>query len=353
MRFTGSYFSRIIRKLRLVSEGELRFKPSGALEAEARLTIPPCKPVRPIRLKKFLPAAGQGRLDGVLSGTGKITYNSGRPDRLRGNFAINLKRARFDDPEKNISVSDINCRLNFPELPALHSAVDQKLTFAQLKAGNISCRNGNLAFQLERDKTLFIEQGRVEWCGGHVETHALRLTPGPGPCRSTLYCDRLKLTALLRQLGQIESQGQGSVNGRIPIIIDNGKISFNDGFLYSTPNQTGNIKIRDSSVLTAGIPIDSPQFAQLDLAREALKDYQYKWAKLKIDSQADELLLQLQFDGKPNLALPFVYKKELGGFARVTGKGAGSHFNGIQLDINLRFPLNQILRYKGLSTLIN
>jgi hypothetical protein len=60
----------------------------------------------------------------------------------------------------------------------------------------------------------------------------------------------------------------------------------------------------------------------------------------------------LQFDGKPNLPLPFVYKKELGGFARVTAGSPGSHFQGISLDINLRLPLNQILRYKDIPTMI-
>ncbi len=33
----------------------------------------------------------------------------------------------------------------------------------------------------------------------------------------------------------------------------------------------GNIKVQSTELLTAGIPMDSPQFAQVDLAREALK----------------------------------------------------------------------------------
>jgi hypothetical protein len=44
--------------------------------------------------------------------------------------------------------------------------------------------------------------------------------------------------------------------------------------------------------------------------------------------------------------LPFIYKKELGRFARVDAKSKGSLFQGISLDVNLQLPLNQILRYK-------
>jgi len=352
-RFKGSYASKIIKELKLIVEGECGLKQTGGFLAGASLTIPACKPARPVILGKFLPAAGKGTFDGIFSATGKLAYDTDDSSKFHGEVTINLNDANFNDPEKNISCSNINCRLNFPELPSMFSAPDQKLTFAQLKAGNINCQNGTFSFQLERNQSLFIEKGRIGWCGGNVETQALRLSPNIDHYQSTLYCDRLKLTELLKQLGQIEAQGQGSVNGRIPIKLNRGKITFTDGFLYSTPNQPGNIKIKSGTALTAGIPTDSPQFAQLDLAREALKDYQYKWAKLKLNSQADELILNLQFDGKPNLALPFVYKKELGGFARITGEGPGSHFQGIRLDINLRLPLNHILQYKDLSNLVN
>ncbi len=353
LSFKGSYASKLIKELKLIVTGECGINQAGDFQADADLSIPACKPAQPIILGKFFPGAGKSTLDGTLSAMGKFAYNADRSCKLHGEVTINLNHAHFNDPEKNISCSDINFSLKFPELPSRASAPNQKLTFAQFKAGNINCENGAFSFQLERDQSLFIEKGRIGWCEGNVETQALRISPHLNNYQSTLYCDRLKLTELLKQLGQIEALGQGSVNGRIPITLNGGKITFSDGFLYSTPNQPGNIKIKSGSALTAGIPTSSPQFAQLDLAREALKDYQYKWAKLKLNSQDDELILNLQFDGKPNLALPFVYKKELGGFVRITGAGPGSHFQGIRLDINLRLPLNHILRYKHLSDLAN
>jgi hypothetical protein len=49
--------------------------------------------------------------------------------------------------------------------------------------------------------------------------------------------------------------------------------------------------------------------------------------------------------------LPFIYKKELGRFARVDAESKGSLFQGISLDVNLQLPLNQILRYKDSARL--
>ena len=239
-----------------------------------------------------------------------------------------------------------------PTLPSLRSAPDQKLFFDHLTAGNIICPGGALSFQVESEKTVLLEKSLISWCGGNIETQALRISPAIDHYQSTLYCDHLQLAELLKQLGQVEARGQGSVNGRIPITWKEGKITFDDGFLYSTPGTGGTIKINGGEALTAGLSTKDPQFAQLDLAREALKDYQYKWAKLGLNSEAEELILNLQFDGKPNRLLPFIYKKELGGFARVTAGSPGSHFQGISLDINLRLPLNRILQYKDLSTMI-
>ena len=95
--------------------------------------------------------------------------------------------------------------------------------------------------------------------------------------------------------------------------------------------------------------MDSPQLAQLDLAQEALKDFEYTWAKLGLNSDADTLQMKLQFDGKPSGPLPFKYSKEIGGFIRVSADSPGSHFQGIRLDVNLSLPLNEILAYKEIT----
>ena len=69
---------------------------------------------------------------------------------------------------------------------------------------------------------------------------------------------------------------------------------------------------------------------QMELAREALKDYDYDWAKLNITSEGEELLLQMQMDGKPAKTLPFVYRKDIGGFMKVEANAKGSKFQGIR-----------------------
>ena len=104
--------------------------------------------------------------------------------------------------------------------------------------------------------------------------------------------------------------------------------------------------------LTAGIPKDTLQYTQIEVAREALKDYTYDWAKLGIVTEGEDLLLKLEFDGKPAAPLPFVYKKEIGGFVRVDAGSKGSRFQGIHLNVNFRLPLNKMIQYKDLLKMI-
>ena len=106
--------------------------------------------------------------------------------------------------------------------------------------------------------------------------------------------------------------------------------------------------MKRTDLLTAGIPPSTPQFAQVELASEAMKNYEYKWAKLYLNTRGKDLLMNMQFDGKPANKLPFVYKKELGSFVKVEANTVGSNFQGISLDINFTLPLDEILKSKNL-----
>jgi hypothetical protein len=193
---------------------------------------------------------------------------------------------------------------------------------------------------------------RFIWCDGKVETQSMRISPAVEDYHITFYCDRLKLAQVLEQFGAAAAKGGGTVNGRIPLHYTNGKIRFDDGILFSTPGQGGKISLKGTDILTAGMTPNTPQYVQMELAREALKDYDYSWAKLNINSEGEELLLQMQMDGKPASTLPFVYQKEIGGFVKVEAGSKGSKFQGIRLDVNFRLPLNEMLQYKDLINMI-
>ena len=314
----------------------------SGLQLDAR--IPADALIGEMDLGRFFPEAAGILVKGRMSASIQATISGGQPS---GSGQLWVDQASVRQEERKLRLNGIHLDMHMDDLTTLKSAPMQKLQIAALQFGNLAAQALDMDFQLERGKTLFIEKAGINWCNGRINTAAIRITPGNEDYDVTLFCDRLNLAMVLDQLGAAEASGEGTVNGRIPVRWANGKLSFDNGFLYSTPGQAGAIQLSGTEMLLSGMPPGTPQHTQLDIATEALKDYTYQWAKLNVSSDADNLLLALKFDGKPNRLLPFAYDQSLGQFKRVAGKGQAD-FKGISIDLNFTSPLNDIIHYKEL-----
>jgi hypothetical protein len=347
--FQGRHLNGIIPKLTLMFSGGTEVFGTQNPATNVHFQLAPAHAAIDTDVGKFLPQATGVLIGGNLSMEGDLVFDK---KGLRGTLNANLKKGALRIPEQKVSIEGISMGLSMPDLPDIRSAPQQQLFFDKVTASGIEFSDGRMEFQIESLKSLFIEKTQFIWSEGNVDVYALRISPGVEDYRLILYCDRLNMAKVLEQFGAATAVGEGRVSGRIPLRYNNGMISFDDGFLFSTPGETGKIRVTDTEILTAGIAPDTPQYVQMELAREALKDYDVSWAKLNITSEGEDVLLRMQLDGKPAKILPFVYKKELGGFAKIEAKGKGSKFQGIRLDVNFRLPLNQLLQYKGLIEMI-
>jgi prepilin-type processing-associated H-X9-DG protein len=347
--FEGQHQSALVPNLKLDFTGESRLFNVAARSSNVRVMVTRPGSAPEIDLEAIFPEAKGFHISGKFDLNGDFVLD----DRgFNGNLRADLNEGRILSPQNKLALEGIRMSLNFPELPKIRSAPGGKIQFTKFSLGDLTAEKGSVDFQIESASSFLIEKMQFLWCDGHVETQSMRLSPGIEDYRITFYCDRLDLAKVLEQFGAAAAEGRGTVNGRIPLRYANGKISFDDGFLFSTPGDGGKIRITGSESLTAGIPPDTPQYVQMELASEALKDYDYSWAKLNITSQGEDLLLQMQMDGKPAKTLPFVYRKDIGGFAKVEADVAGSKFQGIRLDVNFRLPLNKLLQYKSLINMM-
>ncbi len=293
----------------------------------------------------------EARFSVDAASTGRFYYSQ---NQLDSRITVALTDGRFSLEEKNLEAAGINTQLTLTDPINLKSLPAQLFTIDRLYYNDINISDVTVSYTVESMASLLVEKAGFHWCNGRVTSGAIRLKSDRNQYDLTLYCDRLRLSELLHQLGSFKAEGEGSLNGRIPVSYGNNLLTFENGFLYSTPGQSGTIKIRGAEILTAGIPKNSPQYAQIDLAREALKNYRYEWAKLYFNTMEDTLKVTMAFDGKPENLLPFVYKKEMGGFVRVDASSPGSHFQGIKIDVNLDLPFNRVLKFsKELNSLFN
>ena len=347
--FEGWHQSALLPRIKLGFSGESRLFHPGPFETSIHFDLSHPGGTPDVRLEKIFPEAAGVRLNGNLQLKGNLTINSrGFSGKVKADFAD----GRISLDKNKLALEGVLMSLNFPELPSIRSAPGQQLNISKISLGDIIAENARVDFQIESSRTLLIEKIHFKWCNGNVETQPIRVSPDIEDYRLTLYCDRLNLAEVLEQFGAAKAEGKGTVSGRIPLQYIKSKIQFDDGFLFSTPGEGGKIYLSGTDILTAGIPPNTPQFIQMELAAAALKDYDYDWAKLNLTSEGDELLLQMQMDGKPARTLPFAYRKDIGGFVKVDADSKGSKFQGIRLDVNFRLPLNKMLQYKDLFKMI-
>ena len=88
----------------------------------------------------------------------------------------------------------------------------------------------------------------------------------------------------------------------------------------------------------------------MQIAQEALKNFNYDWAKLSLMSKDEDLMVRMQMDGRPAGLLPFGFQKDTG---LVKIEQPRAHFQGIRFNINFKLPLDKMISYgSGLSGLM-
>jgi hypothetical protein len=303
----------------------------------------------PANLTDFVPAArdlsGSARLDA----TARLDMSRGAPLLPA---AIKISDLALDHEKSKLALSAGSAELSFSDLLSMRSDPGGSIRFDRLQLGTIILEQGDIPFQLEALHSILVEGCRFKWAGGRIGSQAFRINPNVEDYTVELYCDRVEMAQALEQFGLTQAQGGGTANGRIPVRYADGVLTFDNGFLYSTPGEKGVLKVKGTEILTAGVPPGTPQHGQLDLAAEALKDFSYDWARIRLNTQERELIVSLELDGKPEKPLPFTYNRDFGGFARVDASSPGSVFQGIRLDVNFRLPLDQLLQYRQLLELM-
>jgi hypothetical protein len=339
--FEGSHKNTLLSGLTLNFNGESGFFSKQGFELVFNFRIPRIK-TAPVDLGKFHPAGKGIIFGGNLELDGKMFADARS---IKCSMHTKLQDSRLEIKDKGLTIKGASLDLSVPNLFDLSSASNQQFRFEKVLFGELTFSEGKIEFQIESPKSIFLEKSGFKWCNGHVYTHAIRIRSGETDYDIVLYCDRLKLAEILDQFGVAKAQGDGTVNGRIPLKFEKGKLIFDDGFLYSTPGDGGKVRITGTEMLTAGIPKNTPQYSQLEFAREALESFNYNWVKLLLTTEGENLLLQLHLDGKPAKPLPFTYKKELGTFARIEAGSRKGIEHPIHLNVNFRLPLDKFLHY--------
>ncbi len=291
--------------------------------------------------KYFQPLEGTS-FSGNIAGSAEYRFGPGGSS---GKASLHVAKGIFKSTPLNLTAEGIEGILTLPGLPELRTPPLQVLSCKSLQVGTIAMSNLNAEYQLEPGCAFLLENFSANWCGGRIYTQAMRITPGQRNLKAVVYCDGLILSRLLAEMGIAQAAGAGAIQGRMPVSIGEQGIVLEPGYLYSEPGDSHNLRVQGMDKMLEGLPPDSVQFSQMDIAAEALKNFDYEWVKINFTNVGDALRLEMQLNGHPAEPLPFKYDGQRGGFVRVNGEKA--IFQGIKLDINTNIPLNQMLKFNN------
>lgn len=277
---------------------------------------------------------GDSSFQGRLASQGQLQLTG---NRFTGAAELELLDGTAFVPERGVAVSGMACSLHLPRLPLLISAPSQICRAASVDIGTLHFSDATIAFRVEDPTTIFIEKSRADWCRGTVESGSLRLSSRKPEVDTVLYASRLNFAEVLNQFGFQQTEGEGTLNGKLPLRWADRRLFFDDGFLFSTPGTGGIVRFTSTELLRQGIGAAS-QTGSLGYSLRALEDFAYNWTKVTFNSSADELLMALELDGQPRTPLPFSFKN-----GALVESQQGSLQYPVRLDINVRLPLNELL----------
>ncbi len=343
--FIGECNPEILPNLKVQLAGQFgKSAPDKLFKANFDFAIPKYAVPGPVGLGKLAPNIKNIEVSGEFDVAGQASYGE------RG-FKCRIE-TRVKDGIVNLlkegqpagKITGINLNLEMENLLKLRSAPSQMLTFRQATFGQFAARDGKIEFHIESPTSYLVEKAEFGWCGGNVSANSMRIKPGKHDYAVTLYCDRVMLEKVLDQFSAGDVEAKGVMNGKLPLEFKDSKLKFKDGFLYTTPGVSGNIKLGGTEFLTAGLTPGSIKFHNMELTREALRDFNYNWAKLKFNSDEKILVVGLQLDGKPASPLPFVYSEQFGTYVKtnvlVKSKGL---LRPMVLNVNFKIPLDDLI----------
>ena len=288
------------------------------------------------RLPAFVTIPEKIGFTGLLSSRGMVLLQK---NGLTGNAAWLLEDGEVEIDGDKGEIQGINCSVEMDRLPEVNSRPSQRCSADSVRFGNMHFNDVWADFRIDGPETIFIEKSRAGWCRGTLESTSLGLSLTDKKIETVFYCSRINFSDLLNQFGLDQAEGEGSVNGKLPVSFSRSGLKFDDGFLFSTPGLGGIVKFSDTALLRQGIgTVDAGGY--LEYSMEAMEDFSYNWTKLSFNSVGEELLLTMQLDGKPRSPLPYRFKD---GKIITTPEGDGMQYP-IRLDVNFRLPLDDLFR---------
>lgn len=278
--------------------------------------------------------------------------------------SVRLTEGTLCNKAMKLAINGIDLSLRAEEgLRSWRTESGQSLQIESLAMGALKVNDLGTRFRLEENGDILVEGVAFDFAGGEVRSLSMRVVPGSNAYRILLYCDRLLLREIFKQVNlgdSVSLEGDARISGLVPVDIDGSNIRLGKGYLYTTPGEKGTMKLKTGQKMLGSLTPEQPGYGQIELSRLALAHFNYDWIKLNLSMVQDSgsqgendpemYMIQLSFFGKPAAPLPFVYNPQDGSFVKMSGAMTGQGImQEMQLDMNLKSDVKLLTIAFGLT----
>lgn len=143
---------------------------------------------------------------------------------------------------------------------------------------------------LRRERTYFlVSEAGADFCGGEMRLYSLYLDPERLNAGFTLLLDDLDAGEVLRCVPCFRGEASGRLHGKLPLALRRGeRLRFGDAFLYSTPGETGTLRLENAAPVTENLAAGGvPPTTCENLAR-ALENLDYRVLRLRFAREGED-----------------------------------------------------------------
>ncbi|MBQ0032946.1 MAG: YdbH domain-containing protein [bacterium] len=134
------------------------------------------------------------------------------------------------------------------------------------------------------DKDVLVTEATAGFCGGQVNLYSLFLDPKNLNTGFTLFVDDVNAGEALTHINGFSGEASGRLHGKIKLFVREGgkAIRLSDAFLYSTPGESGKLKLNDPTPVTDNLAMAGLDESTRSNVADALTDLDYSVLRLNL-----------------------------------------------------------------------
>ena len=138
------------------------------------------------------------------------------------------------------------------------------------------------------ERSYLVTEAGADCAGGELKLYSLFLDPKSLSAGATIYVDGVDAGEVLAHVSGFRGEATGRLHGKLPFFLRNGReLRFRDAYLFSTPGETGNVRVADASPILDNLALGGvPEDTRANLAR-ALGNLDYTVLRVMLRRDED------------------------------------------------------------------